>query len=74
MTKITSGEQIMDAVRDELDGEPVATLAVRTGLSKSTIYAIRRGKTRWPRDYTLFALTYDLGLEVRVVKTRRNRG
>jgi transcriptional regulator with XRE-family HTH domain len=71
MTYVTNGAQMMDAVRLALDGEPVDTLATRTGLSKSTIYNIRRGKTRWPRDYTLFALTLDLGLEVQITRRRR---
>jgi hypothetical protein len=67
-TKITSGTAMMDAVRDALNGEPVGTLATRTALSTSTIYNIRRGKTRWPRDYTLFALTLDLGIEVTITR------
>jgi hypothetical protein len=71
MAKITSGGQIMDAVRDALDGEPVATLSKRIGISDSTIYAIRRGKTKWPRDYTLFALMLDLGLETHVTRKKK---
>lgn len=71
MTLITSGSQMMEAVRAALDGEPVYTLAKRIGVSNSAIYAIRRGKTKWPRDYTLFALTLDLGLEVTVTRRKR---
>jgi hypothetical protein len=71
MTQIHSGADLMDAVRDAMDGEPVGTLSKRISVSASALYAIRRGKTKWPRDYTLFALTLDLGLEVRVTRRKR---
>jgi transcriptional regulator with XRE-family HTH domain len=70
---IANGEEIMSMVRDALHNVRIYELSKRVGLSQSTIYAIRRGKTRWPRDYTLFAITYDLGMEIVVKKRKRKK-
>lgn len=70
-TVITSGAAMMTVVRDAMHTEDVRTMARQTQLSKSALYAIRRGKTKWPRDYTLFAITTILGVEV--IVRRRGR-
>ena len=71
MTVVKNGVDLMDVVRKAMDGEDVHLLHRRIDVSKSALYAIRRGKTRWPRDYTLFALANDLGIEVQITRKRR---
>ena len=40
------------------------TLADKCRCSLSTIYSFRSGRTRWPRDRTLFALCRALNFEI----------
>lgn len=68
---VASGADMMAVVRDALHGEDVYRLSKRIGVSTSAIYAIRRGKTRWPRDYTLFAINLDLGIEIFARRKKR---
>lgn len=66
-----SRKEIMDVVRDELyasgDLKPIAE---GLGLSVGTLYAIRSGRTQWPRHTTLFSLLPALGLGLYVRKIR----
>lgn len=70
MTNISSGSDLMDIIRDEMHKEDVKAMSRLTGVSTSALYSIRRGKTRWPRDYTLFALTVACDL---IISVRRKR-
>jgi len=64
-------EAIMQVVRLALNQhEDMKMLAAYTGVSVSCLNNLRNGKTRWPRDVTMFTITYALGLELRLV--RRN--
>lgn len=73
MTTVNSGHELMDVVRDAMTTENVRDMARLTQVSTSALYAIRRGKTKWPRDYTLFALGVILDLEITVTRRRRRR-
>ena len=70
MTEINSGADLMAVVRDAMHTESVRSLARDAGVSPSALYAIRRGKTRWPRDYTLFALTTLTGIRIHVTRRK----
>lgn len=56
----------MDVIRMELYEYHPEDVAESIGKSLACIYAIRRGKTRWPRWDTFFALCEYLGIEVRL--------
>lgn len=43
-------------------------LAIRCGLSISTVSNIAQGKTKWPRHGTFFALCHVLNLELTLVE------
>lgn len=62
----TRSEQVMDMLRGKIyaSEHDYRVIARRCGVSESTIYAIRRGATRWPRPATFFALIefFDLQL------------
>jgi hypothetical protein len=65
-------EEIMNLVRDKLYeyGDP-KILAEVSGLNVGTIYAIRSGRTVWPRPNTLFTLLPLLGLKFELVEVRK---
>lgn len=58
-------EEMMNLMRDALyDFGDMELLSNRTGLSMGTLYAIRRGKTKWPRWTTFETLMEPLGLRL----------
>ena len=60
LPKIQTREDMMLIIQREIEhhGEP-KLLAIRVGVSASCIYAIKNGKTKWPR-YTTFASLMDV--------------
>lgn len=60
-----AAEIIVDAMEEK--GLTNKMLAVRTGLSVGCISALRNGRTRWPRDTTMFIVleVLDLRMEIR---------
>jgi hypothetical protein len=66
----TSAEEMLDEVRGIMfaDKRPTAKLAADVGVSPSTVNNIRTGKTRWPRQTTLFPLLDALGKGLRIVE------
>lgn len=57
--------EFMSDVRSALyEYSDMVMLANRTGLSEGTLYAIRSGRTQWPRWTTLQRLLTPLGLEI----------
>jgi transcriptional regulator with XRE-family HTH domain len=64
----TSAESLLYAVREQQKGDQrtITQLAGEVGVSSSTIYNFRSGKTRWPRPTTLFPLLKALGLRMRL--------
>jgi hypothetical protein len=63
MIHIKAGPEAMQIIRDALHGEDLVILSVKTGLSLSTLYNLRGGRTKWPREHTLFVVCYYLGLQ-----------
>lgn len=57
----------LDLVRDELSKTILQDLAEDLNLSYSCLYAIREGKTKWPRKKTMEVLLPVLGLTMEVV-------
>lgn len=54
----------------EFDAKDLADI---TGLSTGCLYAIRRGKTKWPRGTTLFLLLDALQIDFYLVDRRTGR-
>ena len=61
--------EVMNLIRMEIYSVHTKTFAEACGVSTGCIYAIRRGKTKWPRGMTLFSILTELGYEIRVVKS-----
>jgi hypothetical protein len=67
--KVSDREALMDALRDALYAEEdIERLANRIGVHKSTLFAIRSGRTKWPRHTTMLTLIHVLGFELWLVK------
>lgn len=62
--KIADSQRAMYLVRRRMDAYEIARLSELTGLSKACLYAIRNGKTRWPRPHSIFTLLSVLGMEM----------
>ena len=62
---IKNAEDAMTVIRTAIynHGDP-EQLANYIGVSKSCIFAIRAGRTKWPRQTTFFALLNALDLEM----------
>lgn len=78
----TSREALIDFVREQImiDGRSYEKIAIATkSISGTTVGSLANGKTRWPRDTTLFPIMRVLGivLEARVdhdaYRTRKRR-
>ena len=66
----TSAEAMLESVQELIhaDSRTMKNMADATGVSQSTIHNIASGKTRWPRQTTLFPLLNTLGYELRIAK------
>lgn len=62
--RIKDRDALMDMLRQELYDLDLELLANRVGVSKSTLYAIRSNRTKWPRHTTLLTLIHVLGYEL----------
>lgn len=62
---VRDAEEAMIVVRNAIyeHGDP-ELLANRIGVSVSCIFAIRSGRTKWPRSHTFFGLLSALDLEM----------
>lgn len=63
-TRIKNGEAAMTELRKRMYGEDLHTMANYVGVSVSCLYAIRAGRTKWPRETTIFCLMEALDLEM----------
>jgi hypothetical protein len=63
-----TAEEAMNVIRDELYYHQPKDVARYTGLALGTIYAIRSGRTLWPRPHTFFTLIRFLDLEMYLKK------
>jgi DNA-binding phage protein len=68
----TSAEAMLDEVRAIIhaDQRSVKEIAHDVGVSTTTIYNIRIGHTRWPRQTTLFPLLKAMGKRISIVDER----
>lgn len=69
---MTKAERIIEQIRIAVFRErvPYRVIAERTGLSTTTIGNIARGKTKWPRPNTFFALLDEGNLEIKIGEKR----
>jgi hypothetical protein len=68
--KVTVAPEAMNLLRTRLYEHHPSDVAEDTGLCMGTIYAIRSGRTIWPRPGTFFALLEYLGLELWITDKR----
>lgn len=61
---IKDAEEAMTVLRNAIEQHDPVMIANRIGVNASCIYAIRCGRTKWPRHGTFFALIDVLGLEM----------
>jgi len=68
----TTRESFIDAVRDEVFRSALTyqDIAHGAGVSKQTVHNLATGKTRWPRDPTLFGVIHTLRLGIRLERLR----
>lgn len=66
----TTREGIIDAVNEAIFkcGKTYQQIADAAGVSNSTIANLASGKTRWPRDTTLFPVMKAVGIGMRITK------
>jgi hypothetical protein len=61
---VRDADEAMAVVRNAMYGHELDILSTRVGVSQSCLYAIRAGRTKWPRHGTFFALIDALDLEM----------
>lgn len=68
--RVAGGGDAVAIIRDRMNelGLTYDMLAIRSGVKKGTLSSYLRGRTKWPRDYTFFAIVYALDLEMRLVR------
>lgn len=69
----TLDADVMNVLRLRMYEHDVADLCEHMGVSKSCVYAIRSGRTKWPRGKTLFALMDALRIEMRLYDNDNQR-
>lgn len=62
--QVLNADQVMRKIRLELYSWDTMSVARQVGVTTGCIYAIRRGKTKWPRGDTFFALCKVLGFQI----------
>lgn len=65
---IKTREDLIDTLRMDLYSRELDVIASYIGVHISTLYAIRSGRTKWPRHGTLMALIQALGYHLELVK------
>lgn len=66
--RVSNSEALMSAIRDDLALRDLKMIANRVGVHVSTLYAIRSGRTKWPRHTTMLILIDTLGFELWLIK------
>jgi DNA-binding XRE family transcriptional regulator len=61
---IGNQDEAMNLLRLDMHNMDAGLLATRIGVSVSCIYAIRSGRTKWPRHETMFAICRVLGWQI----------
>ena len=67
-SRVVNAEDTINRLRLEMYNHHVDDLAESIGKSRACLYAIRAGRTKWPRGDTFFQLADFLGFEVHLVK------
>lgn len=67
---IISADSLTVELRREMYAHDVDWLAAQAGVRTSTIYAIRSGRTKWPRGTTLFPILRAMGYTLVLKKER----
>ena len=71
MRKLEGAGDAMQKLRYAMHGIPPRQIAEDIGVSVSTIYAVKSGRTKWPRPATFFGLVEYFGFELVLVKARQ---
>lgn len=66
-------EDVMNVLRVELYKFDPQELADTMGVSRSCVYAIRSGRTKWPRGETMFRMLEALDVEIRLYAVKEGR-
>lgn len=66
-------DDLFDDIRLRIYGWNIKDLAEEMEVSTGCVYAIRRGKTKWPRGTTLFALLKALDLAITVIDLKTGK-
>lgn len=70
---IKNAEDAMTVIRNAIyEHGDAELLANRIGVSVSCIFAIRAGRTKWPRSHTFFGLLAVLDLEM-IIRRREDK-
>lgn len=68
MIRVSRREDIINKIRADLYAMDLEILANKIGVSKSCLYSIRSGRTKWPRDTTLLTLIEIMNYELWLVE------
>ena len=64
---------VMFDIRMRMHDWHPSDLAEEMGVSVGCVYAIRSGRTKWPRGHTFFALLKALDIELRLYAVKEQR-
>jgi transcriptional regulator with XRE-family HTH domain len=67
---VNDARSVMNIIRMDVYKHHPSAIAKAIGVSTGTIYAIRSGRTKWPRHETIFALAKYLGYRFVLERTR----
>lgn len=65
---VTVPDDVMRRLRWDMHGPRAVEIAEDLNLSPGCIYAIKSGRTKWPRPATLFALLEYFGWKLEIVR------
>ena len=73
LTDYAIDEQVMNDLRLRMYNYKPKELAEMLGVSVSCVYALKSGRTKWPRGKTLFALLEALDIKLRLYDAKAQR-
>ena len=66
-------EDVMNRIRRRMYLYDASDLADIAGVSARTIYAVRSGRSKWPRGTTLFPILEAIGFDLVLIDSRTGR-
>lgn len=66
--KIANADQAMNKLRIEMYHYDIEKMAEHIGVSTACLYAVRGGRTKWPRPKTFFGLVEYLEFDMHLIK------